>query len=251
MRKHTQEPRSDSAKRLMMYSAAAGMGAFAFGSAAQGAITVYDPVDFGVQGTTKGWVSETAQPYGGQSWGVDIVGDGATLDVGFFQGSGYGGYLIGRTDIIGYRTPYGSISGSGQVVLLNNAANPDGNGPANSLDGFNAGEIIGDDDSDGSTNDKNMLRDAYSGGDWQGVPSNGVDPSYIGFRIDIDNDTVFDGFGWIEVIVDDPGSLPTITLTRWAYTDDGSTIAAGQVPEPSALMLLAAGAGAMGLRRRK
>jgi PEP-CTERM motif len=240
----------ESARRLMMYSAAAGMGAFGFGSAAQSAITVYDPADFGVQGDVRGWVSETPQPYGGQSWGVDILQDGGTLDVGFFQGSNYGGYLVGRTDIVGYRTPYGSISGSGQLGLLNNPANPDGNGPANSLDGFNAGEIIGDDDTDASSGE-NVMRKAYYGGDWQGVPSNGVDPSYVGFKIDIDNNGTFDGFGWIELIVDDPGSLPTVTLTRWAYTDDGSTIAAGQVPEPSALMLLAAGAGAMGLRRRK
>ena len=105
MRKQGRELGSDSAKRLMMYSAAAGVGAFAFGNAAQGAITVYDPTDFGVQGDTKGWVSEFAQPYGGQSWGVDILQDGGTLDIGFFQGTGYGGYLIDRTDTIGYRTP--------------------------------------------------------------------------------------------------------------------------------------------------
>ena len=78
-----------------------------------------------------------------------------------------------------------------------------------------------------------------------------MDPSYIGFEIDIDNSGSFDGFGWIEVIVDDQGWQPDITVTRWAYTDDGSTIAAGQIPEPSSLALLAAGAGALAFRRRK
>ena len=92
------------------------------------------------------------------------------------------------------------------------------------------------------------MRAAYASGDWEA--GSGIE-TYVGFKIDIDNNGSFDGFGWIGVIVDESGPLPTITLTRWAYTDDGSSIAAGQVPEPASLMLLAAGAGAMGLRRRK
>ena len=114
MRKNPQALGSDSAKRLMLYSAAAGMGAFAFGSHAEAAIIVVDPVDFGVQNDTRGWVSETPLAYGGQSFGIDILRDGGALDIGLFQGTGYGGYLVGRTDIVGYATPYGSTGGSGQ-----------------------------------------------------------------------------------------------------------------------------------------
>ena len=245
------------AKRLMAYSAAAGTGAFAFGGAApssDAAITVVDPIDFGVQGASAGWVSETPQPYGGQSFGIDILQNGGALEVGFFQGGGYGGYLIGRTDVVGYRTPYGTIFGSGQLGLLSNDTElPDtGSSPGGgkqALQGFLAGQIIGDgNDVDALDPGENVLRDAYAGGDWEA--GNGV-PSYIGFKIDIDNNASFDGFGWIEVIVDDPGSLPTITVTRWAYTDDGSPIAAGEVPEPGTLALLAAGAGALAIRRRE
>jgi len=254
MRKTQQAQTSDSAKRLMLYSAAAGMGAFGFGTVTQGAITVVDPVDFGVQNASRGCVTGMPMAYDGQSFGVDILQDGGTLDIGFFQGDGYGGYLIGRTDVIGYATPYGSIGSSGQVKILSNDTElPDtGSTPGGSkaaLQGFLAGQLIGDgNDVDGLDPGENVMRDAYAGGDWE--PGSGVE-TYVGFKIDIDGNSSFDGFGWIGVIIDDPGSNPTITLTRWAYTDDGSAIAAGQVPEPGSLMLLASGAGAAAFRRRK
>ncbi len=257
MKKHVydQQRPSDTHMRLMWYAAAAGMGAFGFGTATQAGITVVDPPDFGVQPSGLfGWVSENHGPFPGQSFGIDILRDGGVLDVGFFRGGGYGGYLIGRTDVIGYAYPYGSISGSWQVRLLSNDTElPDtGSVPGGSkkaLQGFLSGQIIGDgNDADALDPGENVLRDAYAGGDWE--PGTGVE-TYIGFKIDIDNDNSFDGFGWIGVIVTDTGSQPDIVVTRWAYTDDGSPIPAGQVPEPSTLALLAAGAGAAGLRRRK
>jgi len=251
----TQGESTERSERLERYlrrtacSAAAGLGAFALGSAdAEAGIIVVDPADFGVQGQAFGWVAENLS-YAGQSFGIDIKQDGGALDIGFFRGSGYYGYLVARTDQVGYHYPYGNISGSNHLRMLNNNANPDGDGPGNSLDGFNAGEIIGDDDPLAGAN--SLMRATYAPGDWQGVPSDGVNPSYIGFEIDIDGNSSFDGFGWIEVIVSDPGSFPDITVTRWAYTDDGSTIQAGQIPEPTSLALLAAGAGALAFRRRK
>lgn len=268
MRKQSHDLGSDSAKRLMLYSAAAGVGAFAFGNAAQGAITVVDPVDFGVQGAGgKGWVTETPAAFDEQSLGIDILRDGGAFDVGIFTGTGYGGYLVGRTDVIGYESYNGGTQfGSGQLELLtNNVDNPDGDGYPTSgdrqpLQGFFAGQIIGDNDGAPHPN-QNFLRGAgsYGGvGDWgeNGVSDNygnpnGTDLSYIGFEIDINNNGLSDGFGWIELIVRDLGGSINVTVTRWAYTDDGSTIAAGQVPEPASLMLLAAGAGSMALRRRK
>jgi len=241
-------------QRLARYSTAASLGAFAFGGAAQGSIVVVDPPDFGRTGPDDfRWVAANNNPYG-QSFGIDILGDGGALDVGFFRGPGYSGYLVGRTDIVGYYYPYGSIAGSGQVQLLSNDTElPDtGSTPPpgkKALQGFLEGQIIGDgNDAPALDPGENILRDAYAGGDWEA--GNGV-PSYVGFQIDLDDDGSFDGFGWIEIIVDDPGSNPGITVTRWAYTTDGSPIAAAEVPEPGALALLAAGCGAAALRRRR
>lgn len=268
MKNHTYENQAASqtdasaqrSERLVRYirktacSTAAGLTALGAATEADAALVLVDPPDFGVQpaGEPRGWVSENAQPYAGQSYGIDILRDGGALDVGIFQGNGYYGYIIGRTDTVGYRTPYGNISGSGQVRLLSNDtelpdASPAGGGNK-SLQGFLPGQIIGDgNDVDALDPGQNVLRDAYQTGDWEA--GNGV-PSYIGFKIDIDNNSTFDGFGWIEVIVNDGGSFPDITVTRWAYTTDGSPIAAG-VPEPGSLALLAAGAGALAFRRKK
>ena len=163
-------------------AAAAGLGAFGLAPEADAGITVVDPADFGVQPgpNTFGWVAETYGPYAGQSFGIDILQNGGALEVGIFRGYYYGGYLIARTDTVGYAYPYGNINGSGQLGLLNNAANPDPDGPASptrrSLDGFNAGEIIGDGDTPGLDPGQNVMRDGYSPGDWQGVPEQRCGP---------------------------------------------------------------------------
>ncbi|WP_428387015.1 PEP-CTERM sorting domain-containing protein [Mucisphaera sp.] len=69
---------------------------------------------------------------------------------------------------------------------------------------------------------------------------------YIGFQFDIDGST---HYGWAQVDV-------TLTpqeavITGYAYESTPNTgIVAGAIPEPTSLALLAAGAGALGLRRR-
>ena len=248
--------------RRSVCSVAAGLGAF--GAAQANAGTVYvDPADFGRSGMDSStgfrWVSPTNAAYG-MSKGIDILQDGGALDIGMFRGVNYGGYLICRTDIVGYF--YGNQAGSGQLqVLSNDTELPDtgssASAPNKSLQGFLPGQIIGDaNDADGVTAGRNYMRSSGAPGDWEA--GNGV-PSYIGFKIDIDNDSSFDGFGWLEVIVNDPdptdtSGRPDITVTRWAYTDDGSPIVAGVagvVPEPSTLALLAAGLGAMALGRKR
>ena len=199
----------------------------------------------------------------------------------------------------------------------------------------------------GDGNDVNLgtfsgtMRGSGRPGDWDGVPDNmgnlyatgnPGDPSYVGFEITGLSTGTGSGFGWVEVVVREgthtgtssplpitTNSHPELQVLRWAFTDDGSPIAAGDdgtnsligdlnsdgfvglddldivlgnwnqnvtpgdplqgdptgdgyvgledldlvlnnwntgtppvaaIPEPSALMLLAVGAGASALRRR-
>ena len=226
-------------------SAAAGVGFFGLSSApSEAAINFVDPPDYELTGNpigpyygTFGW----SDPYG-----LDLDQNGS-VDVGFFRGFNYYGYLIARdqTEYVGYNNDTGyNTSGSGQVTLLTNFNNADTYLDADALQGFNAGEVIGDDEVS-VTPSNPAMRAAYQVGDWDGVPTNygqypyntGSDVSYVGFEIDLDNDTTPDGFGWIEVIVRETAwnpaaptfiSHPELIVTRWAYTDDGSTIEAGE-----------------------
>lgn len=69
---------------------------------------------------------------------------------------------------------------------------------------------------------------------------------YIGFTFDTDlGDTVY---AWAEVGL---GLNATLTVERWAYESDGSAIAAGAIPAPGALGLLALAGGAAGIRRKR
>lgn len=258
------------------------------------------------------------------AFGIDIDLDG-TPDANFFRGANFGGYLMASTNKVGYYG--GSVYGSGDVQLLSNLTdNPDTDGvPADpggalkpALQGFNAGEIIGDgNDVSLGAYPGTMRRSGYPG-DWDGVPNNdgnlygsgGPAPlsSYVGFEISNLTTGTGSGFGWIEVVVREPAAggfdVPELQIIGWAFTDDGSSIvagdtggipgdfnedgevsgadflqwqrqypalgasdladwgtnygaggsllaAAGAVPEPSSLALLAAGAGALAFRRKR
>ncbi len=265
------------ASRLARYTAAAGLGSFAFGHIGQAAITVvnapeflakslvgnpyypapienaYYPGDFPFR--SFGWATEGfSYQYGGYysptvGFGIDIDGNG-TGDLNFFRGRNYGGYLIvsAGTASVGYA--YAPVPGSGQVQLLSNdTENPDSDGlPSPNpnkrlIQGFAAGQVIGDGNDVGLGNAEGVMRDAYAIGDWDGVPDNYQNlygsgnpgtPSYVGFQITGLSTGTGSGFGWVEVVVREgtiPGfqnpSHPEIQILRWAFTDDGSPIAAG------------------------
>lgn len=76
---------------------------------------------------------------------------------------------------------------------------------------------------------------------------NNATDAYIGLSFPIGGGT---HFGWIRVDIDNAAG--TLLIKDWAYDDAaGVGIAAGAVPEPGALSLLAAGAaGVMAMRRR-
>ena len=203
---------------------------------------------------TTGWATEgfTYNYFGyawpTAAWGMDLDGNGSG-DVNFFRGKYYGGYLVASAVKVGYYTS--SVPGSGQVDLLSNSVdNPDADGypstPPNTpnkktaLQGFNAGEMIGDGNDVNIGVSSGLMRGAGSVGDWDGVEDNFEDlygygnpglPSYVGFEISGLSTGTGSGFGWIEVIVREGGSIPEaqveLQIIRWAFTDDGSPIAAG------------------------
>jgi len=248
-------------------TAAAGMGAFGLvENSSEAAINLSNTLPFvtnkltgspigyvgGFEWATSGF-NYYYDPNGGygttDAFGLDVDGNG-TGDVNIFRGFNYYGYITVGTYHVGYSSYTTSkIRGSDDVRLLSNADNPDIDGlPSQAgkelLQGFNAGEVIGDNDSALGFGNEAVARGAYSYGDWDGVPYNagvypnntGDDVSYIGFQIDLDQNTTIDGFGWIEVVVREVAwnpeapsffSHPEIVVKRWAYTDDGSPIIAG------------------------
>lgn len=93
--------------------------------------------------------------------------------------------------------------------------------------------------------DAGVLGSEYFG---YGVYGNfpGVGEKFVGIKFDIAG--AFH-FGWI--LVEVPGDVSSVTLKAWAYeTTPGTAIAAGAVPEPASLGMLALGAvGIMGWRQ--
>jgi hypothetical protein len=71
--------------------------------------------------------------------------------------------------------------------------------------------------------------------------------SYIGFRFTT-NEAAGPNYGWIRIAVtaNNPGGV----VKDWAFEDSGAPIAAGVIPEPSALLLAGLGS-LLALRRRR
>ncbi len=229
-----------STKRLLAYSAAAGVGAFAFGQGAQAAVQE----NFGLNGTT---FSHSGIGANGDDYTVDIDIDGdASNDVrlGVFLNA------IGMTGFPGNAVLADSTNGalSYYVVGFQNGDTVDGTNDA-AGGGINLAFVT-------------PYVALYGGYRYQIFHTANGD--WIGVQFDISGNT---HFGAIEIKefaglgpVDGPDadtdpnndvSLDPVRVTLGVMIWEDTPGATLTIPEPASLSLLAMGAGAIGLRRRR
>jgi hypothetical protein len=111
---------------------------------------------------------------------------------------------------------------------------------------LSAGTIVGPSSTFGSEYDGTLVN-TTGGGNWTADDVAG-NPQYVGVKFRLDQ-TGPELFGWVGVDITNRGDL-TGVVTGYAYEDSGGPIAAGAVPEPSGLALLALGAPFLMRRRR-
>ncbi len=199
--------------RMLAYSLAAGASAVAAGSA-DGAI-VYS----GLQNIPVGQYASQDLFIDGDPY-TDIKLKNYVFGGGNYQGatvSGYPGQLVGFTTGLTYATA------------------------------LNAGDAI-----DAGTVGPSFFGGLAYGANNPDAQFNNATDAYIGLSFPIGgNAPQFLHYAWIRVDIDNASG--TFVIKDWAYEDQaGVGIAAGAVPEPGALSLLAAGAtGLLAMRRRK
>jgi hypothetical protein len=137
---------------------------------------------------------------------------------------------------------YGSVSANGLMRVANTSTV----GPASVFGNLSFGAIVG---SAGVFADALSFVNTASGPNAVLGFTDGVQ-GYIGFRFDAGNG-IGTTYGWAEATLSSGGTRGLLTIGDWAYTDDGSSIAVGAIPEPSsyALGLGALALGAAGVRR--
>jgi hypothetical protein len=179
----------------------------------------------------------------GQSYTLDFTGDGsATFD--FTQATGSTGATGTSSELYVY--PVSSIPGPNEcddgVATFTTPGQPLDYGtdiPSQSFNTF-----------------FNSTLATISSSEMGSGPFYGVSDQYLG--VEFLPTSGIEDYGWIELSVSggtDPTAGPTATIEGWAYDDAGGDIFAGQtytgeVPEPSALGLLALGACGVVLLRR-
>ena len=145
----------------------------------------------------------------------------------------------------------GNRTGPSRVQLLKDDQTIDANAyvvnPGNSAPAaLSAGTLIGDGSLYSSTYDATLANQGDGSGNFA-VDNIDGNPQYVGVRFQL-TPAGPDYFGWIGVDITNASDL-TGRVTSFAYEDSGNPIAAGAVPEPAGLALLAAGAAFL-LRRR-
>ncbi|MEZ6189868.1 MAG: PEP-CTERM sorting domain-containing protein [Phycisphaerales bacterium] len=214
--------KQDRAKRLMAYSAAAGLGAFSFGQVSEGAIVHVDVPDvtLNVEGTEV-------------SFNIDGVG-----------------YDDIKIQFVSFGSDYARVRGRS---LYSTVALTDLNKSASLyyIRAFDAGTEIGFNANTGVVSGPGEIIKPTS---LTGSGFGRAVDSYMGFAL---VDGANWNFGWMRIqTLHNPNPLPygvadAVTVFEFAYeTEPGVSIAAGAVPEPLTLGILAAGLGAVGLRRR-
>jgi len=270
--KNSKARRQKFLRKLKFYSSAAGLGAFACSSAAQGAIVLYDIPDVTITNDSSG-VSKF----------IDIHADGPSnpdssppewqimapgianqirIDTAFTAGVP-GDERPDHSDIGPAPIPAPSTPLVGQGnQLLSLFGNPGSANPTDPSAGYYVESAL----AGTSISRATMSPSFYVGLAARSFPL-GSPPIYNYNRVETNRfvglEWAFEGpgstnrrYGWAQVnvtpIVGDPLDLFSATLTAYAFQMTPNTpIVPGQIPEPSSLALLAAGGGGLALIRRR
>ena len=232
-------------RQLMSYSTAAGLGAFAFGQQADGAPVVYTATGTG----PNGGLSMGSTTLGGVPFDLPVgVADG-NIEVGVDEGNqdtmGLGGKdvaIVHNGSRVQFRAHGAGFGANSSVISA-----PLG-GAGYYTFGLPAGELIGDGINEYINTDHAAPYGSATFVSVYGYDYNFVAApnNYVGFQFDVGANL---HYGWLEVNngFDDNG-IPYTELIRFAWESTPNTPI--MTPEPSALLLLAAGVGGLGLRRR-
>lgn len=255
----SKQRRSRFLRKLKYYSSAAGLGAFACTTAAQGAIKVYDVPDVTITNNLSG-----------TSQFIDINPDGGAPEFTIIAPGAQNQIRISPRPLAGI---VGDERGAhvGLVGAPIAAPSVPGAGEGNQVLSIfgNAGSIAPADPNPGyyvESVPKNFLisRATMSPSFYADIATRGIYTAYnkvntgkyVGLQWDFDGtDDV--RYGWAQIDVNPPSTAAnppgfwSATLTEFAFEMTPNTPIPAGVPEPGTLALLAAGCGGIGLKRRR
>lgn len=233
-------------KQLLSYTTAAGVGAFGMGEAAEGAVIYMDIPDVTISSIPAD-PNATFENLRFLNLQTGQVGTTAAL-------AGAGPRIRFRAR---YRNPNyknddgtagagdrGAVAAAGGGQVLTKVVQ------SYYLTGFAFGESIGPSALLPTGYAQSFLGEfpyKQSGYFYSGAPFTG----FLGVRFTLSGNT---HYGWVDVETDPGGqTAATITIKALAYEDTPNTpiLAGVTVPEPSSLALLAAGAGALAMNRKR